>query len=79
MLIQFLVELICKIKCQKKVATNVIFSKTKANNCYLRPILDIMFQKWFPLFEVPSPRTTTLEKLVSLAKNDRLCNNEMFH
>jgi hypothetical protein len=59
----------CKVLVEEKVKkfvknkimskANPISSKTKANNCYLRPILDILFKKWFPLFEVPSPRTTT--------------------
>jgi hypothetical protein len=44
---------------------NPISSKTKANNCYLRSILDILFRKWFPLSEVPSPKTKTLEEPMS--------------
>jgi hypothetical protein len=70
MLTQFMVELIRWIECQKKAATNVVFSKTKAYNCYLGPILDMMFTMWFHLYEVPSPRTTTLEELVSLASQE---------
>jgi hypothetical protein len=64
MLTQLLVKLICWTKGQKKATINSIFSKTKAYNYYSGPILDIMFIKWFPLSEVPSP-ITTLEALMS--------------
>ncbi len=42
----------------EKVAVTPISIKTKADNCYSRPILDIIFRKWFLLSEMPSPRTT---------------------
>jgi hypothetical protein len=54
------------IKRQKKATTNPIFNKTKENNWYSRLILNILFKKWFLLFEVPSLRTKTLEKPLSL-------------
>jgi hypothetical protein len=64
-LTQLLVELTRWIECQKKAVTNLVSSKTKVDNCYLRSILDILFRKWFPLFEVPSLRITTLEEPMS--------------
>jgi hypothetical protein len=66
-LTQLLVELTCWTKHYKKATMNPIFNKTKADNFYSRPILDILFRKWFPLFKVPSPKTTTLEKPMSQA------------
>jgi hypothetical protein len=44
----------------EKRTVNPVYNKAKANNCYSRPILDILFKKRFPLFQVPSPKTTTL-------------------
>jgi len=67
MLTQLLVELTCWGKRKKKVTINLVSSKFKVNNYYSRPILDVLFRMWFPLFEVPSLRTITLEELVSLA------------
>jgi hypothetical protein len=67
---QLLVGLTCWIKRKKKIAINLVSSKTKANNCYSRPILDILFRKWFPLSKVPSPRTITHEELISLANQE---------
>jgi hypothetical protein len=55
MLTQLLIELTCWTKHQKKATINLVSNKTKAVNCYLQPILDILFGKWFPLSEVPSP------------------------
>jgi hypothetical protein len=49
----------------------MVFSKTKVDNCYLKPILNILFRKWFPISDVPSLRTTTPEKLVSLTNQER--------
>jgi hypothetical protein len=46
-------------------AVNMVTNKIKANNCYLGPISDILFRKWFLLSKVPSPRTTTPKELVS--------------
>jgi hypothetical protein len=69
-LIQLLVRLIHWIERQKKTTTNPISNKTKANNCYSRPILNILFRKWFPLSEVLSPITTTLEELLSPASQE---------
>jgi hypothetical protein len=66
-LTQLLVELTHWTKCQKKVVANLISSKTKANNCYLGPILDILFRNWFPLSKVPSPKIATLKELISPA------------
>ncbi len=43
----------------------MVTNKIKANNCYLGPISDILFRKWFLLSKVPSPRTTTPKELVS--------------
>jgi hypothetical protein len=43
---------------------------TKIDNYSLGSILDILFRKWFPLSEVPSPRITTLEKPMSLASQE---------
>jgi hypothetical protein len=57
-LTKLLVELIHWIECKKKTIINSVSSKTRANNCYSEPALDIMFKKWFPLFEVPLSRTT---------------------
>jgi hypothetical protein len=62
-LTQFLVEFTYWTKCQQKATANPVSNKTKADNSYSKPILDILFRKWFPLFEVPSPRTTTLNNL----------------
>ncbi len=77
---QLLVELICQIKHQKKATTNPISSKTKANNYYSKHIQDIMFRKWFPLSEVPSPRIVTHKNLCHQpAKNDKFPNNDKFH
>ncbi len=53
----------------KKVVVNPISSKTKVENYYSWPILNIVFRKWFPLFEVPSPKIT-LEELVSLTNQE---------
>jgi hypothetical protein len=64
-LTQLLVKLTRWTECQKKVTANPISSKIKANNCYSKPILDILFKKWFPLFAMPSPRIETLKELVS--------------
>jgi hypothetical protein len=47
------------------------FSKTKTNNRYSRPILDILFRKWFPLSEVFSPIIETLEEHVSPTNQKR--------
>jgi len=33
--------------------------------------LDILFSKWFPIFDVPSPRTTIQEKPVSPTNQER--------
>jgi len=63
-LTKFLVKFTCWTKCKKKT-TNPVFNMTKTNNCYSGLILDILFKKRFPLFKVPSPRTTTLEELMS--------------
>jgi len=52
----------------KKATTNPISSKTKANNCYSRPILYIL--KWFSLSEVPSLSIATLEEPMSLASQE---------
>jgi hypothetical protein len=41
------------------------------NHCYLGPILDVLFRKLFPLFEVPSLRITTLEEPMSLVGQDQ--------
>jgi len=60
-----LVEFTRWIKCQKKVATILVPNKTKANNNYLVPNLDVLFRKWFPLFEMPSLKTTSLEEPMS--------------
>jgi hypothetical protein len=54
-----IVELTHWIEHQKKTIFNLMPSKTKINNYYLGPILDVVFKKWFPLFKVLSPRTTT--------------------
>ncbi len=62
-LIEEHVEKLVKNKIMSKA--HPVSSKTKANNCYLRPILDILFKKWFPLFEMPSPKTKTLEEPIS--------------
>ncbi len=52
-------------KTLEKKLVNLISSKTKVDNCYLAPILDILFKKWFPLSKVPSLKTTTLEEPMS--------------
>jgi hypothetical protein len=70
-LTQLLVELTHWIECHKKVITNPISSKSEEDNCYLGPILDILFRKWFLLFEVPSPRIATLEEIMSPASQER--------
>jgi hypothetical protein len=57
-LTHLLVELTCWIKHQKKAVANPISSKTKANNYYSKPILNVLFRKWFPLSEVLSLKTT---------------------
>jgi hypothetical protein len=49
---------------KKKTLANPVLSKTKADIYYSKPILDIMFRKWFPLSEMPSLIVTTPEKLV---------------
>jgi len=59
-----------KKKKKKKTTINPIFNMTKIDNYSLGSILDILFRKWFPLFEVPSPRITTLEKPMSLASQE---------
>jgi hypothetical protein len=55
-LTQLVVELTRWTKRQKK-ATKPMSSKTKGNKCYLGLLLDVLFRKWFPLFEMPLPRT----------------------
>jgi hypothetical protein len=69
-LTQLLVKLTHYIECRKKATAKLFSSKTKANNCYSKPILDILFRKRFPLFHMLSPRTTTLEELASLASQE---------
>jgi hypothetical protein len=64
-----LLETMSKKK-KKKRTINPIFNMTKIDNYSLGSILDILFRKWFPLFEVPSPRITTLEKPMSLASQE---------
>jgi hypothetical protein len=64
-LTQLLVKLIRWTKCQKKATTNLVPNRTKVDNCYSGPILDVLFEKWFPLSKVPSPRITTPKEPVS--------------
>jgi hypothetical protein len=64
-LTQLLVELIRCTKHQKKIVLNLISSKTKTNNYYLGPILNIMFRKWFPINDVHSPRIAIPEEPMS--------------
>jgi len=70
-LTQLLLELTRWTKCQKKATINLVSSKTKIDNCYSRPILNILFRKWFPLSNMPSPRTITLEKIVPPTSQER--------
>jgi hypothetical protein len=56
---QLLVKLTLWTKCQKKATTNLVPNRTKVDNCYSGPILDVLFKKWFPLSKVPSPRIIT--------------------
>jgi hypothetical protein len=67
-LTQLLVELTHWIECHTKAT---ISSKPKVDHCYIGPILDILFRKWFPLFEVPSLGITTLEETMSPASQER--------
>jgi hypothetical protein len=51
--------------------TNLVSSKTMADNYYSRPNLDVTFRKWFPFSKVPSPQTKTLEEVASLVNQKR--------
>jgi hypothetical protein len=46
----------------KKIAASLTFDKTKVDVCYSGPTLNILLKRWFPLFEVSSPTTITLEE-----------------
>jgi hypothetical protein len=59
------------IEHKKKIVANLGSNKTKADNCYLGPILNTLFRKWFPLFEVPLLRTLIPKKLVSPTSQER--------
>jgi hypothetical protein len=71
MLTQLLVESTYWTIRQKKTTASLVSSKIKIDNCYLGPILDIMFRKWFPLSKVPSPRTITPKQPTSLTNQER--------
>ncbi len=61
------------------VASNLMPSKTKVDNCYSKPILNVLSRKWFPLSEVPSLKTTTPKNLCHQpTHNDRLLRNDKF-
>ncbi len=65
LLILLLVESTRWTECQKRATTNPISSKTKADSCYLRLIIDILFRKWFLLSKVPSVKIITPKEPMS--------------
>jgi len=69
-LTQLLVELTRWMERQKRATTNLIFNETKAYNCYLGLIIDILFRKWFPLSKVPSLKTITPKEPMSPANQE---------
>jgi hypothetical protein len=52
-LTHLLVKPTCWIEHHKKVAVKLDYSKTKIDNYYSGPILDILFRKRFPISDVP--------------------------
>jgi hypothetical protein len=50
--------------------------KTKVNFCHLGLVLDVLFRKWIPFSEVPSPRTTTSFEHVSLINQKQQVDQE---
>jgi hypothetical protein len=45
--------------------------RTNVDICYLGPILNVLFRKWFPLSEGFLPKVATLEKHVSLMNHEQ--------
>jgi hypothetical protein len=43
----------------KKVAASLALGNSKSMTYYLRPILDVLLKKWFPLSTTPSSSITT--------------------
>ncbi len=64
-------ELTHWIECQKKAITNLMPGRTNVDICYLGPILNVLFRKWFPLSEGFLPKVATLDKHVSLMNHEQ--------
>ncbi len=62
--IHMLIELSQWTQCQKKIVPSLALGNNKVATCYSRPILDVLFWKWFPFFRAPSPNTTTHDEHV---------------
>jgi len=51
---------------QKKIVTSSTLGNNKIVTCYIGPIIDVLLKKWFPLFKVASPITTSWDEHIQV-------------